>query len=61
VQYTTPGVWHLLRRRGWNCQLGARRAAERDDSAVEVSRKETWPRVKPDLGQDSGIPGGGAL
>ena len=31
VQYTIPGIWYLLRRRGWACQLGARRAIERDD------------------------------
>ena len=46
VQYTIPGTWYLLRRRGWSCQLGARRATERDDGAIEVWKKETWPRVK---------------
>ena len=46
VQYTIPGVWYLLRRRGWSCQMGARRAIERDDGAIEVWKKETWPRVK---------------
>ena len=46
VQHTIPGVWYLLRRRGWTCQLGARRAIERDDDAVEVWKKETWPRIK---------------
>ena len=46
VQYTVPGIWYLLRRCGWTCQLGARRAIERDDGAVEVRKKETWPRVK---------------
>lgn len=46
VQYTIPGTWYLLRRRGWSCQLGARRAAERDDGAVEVWKKETWPQIK---------------
>ena len=45
-QYTIPGIWYLLRRRGWTCQLGARRAIERDDGAVEVWKKETWPRIK---------------
>ncbi|MBO0805441.1 MAG: winged helix-turn-helix domain-containing protein [Nocardiopsaceae bacterium] len=45
-QYTVPGTWYLLRRRGWSCQLGARRAVERDDGAVEVWKKETWPAVK---------------
>ena len=43
VRYTIPGTWYLLRRRGWSCQLGARRAIERDDGAIEVWRKETWP------------------
>ena len=46
VAYTVPGIWYLLHRRGWSCQLGARRAIERDDGAVEVWKKETWPRLK---------------
>ena len=46
VQYTIPGIWYLLQRRGWTCQMGARRAIERDDGAVEVWKKETWPRIK---------------
>jgi transposase len=45
VQYTIPGTWYLLRRRGWSCQLGASRATERDDCAIEMW-KETRPRVK---------------
>ena len=47
MQYTTPGIWYLLQRRGWTCQLGARRAIERDDGAVEVWKKETWPVPSP--------------
>jgi transposase len=46
VQYTIPGIWYLLHRRGWTCQIGARRAIERDDGAVEVWKKETWLRIK---------------
>jgi transposase len=46
VQYSVPGIWYLLRRRGWTCQMGARRAIERDDGAIEVWKKETWPRIK---------------
>jgi transposase len=46
VRYTIPGTWYQLRRRGWSCQLGARRATERDDGAIEVWKKETWSRVK---------------
>jgi transposase len=45
-QYTVPGIWYLLRRRGWTCQIGARRAIERDDGMVEVWKKQTWPRIK---------------
>ena len=25
VQYTIPGIWYLLQRRGWTCQIGAPR------------------------------------
>jgi transposase len=46
VQYALPGTWYLLRRLGWTCQLGARRAIERDDGAIEVREKETWSQVK---------------
>jgi transposase len=46
VAYTIPGIWYLLRRCGWTCQIGARRAIERDDGAGEVWKKETWPRIK---------------
>src|SRR5437764_8876394 len=45
-QYTVPGIWYLLRRRGWTCQLGARRAIERDDGAVEVWKTTTWTQIK---------------
>ena len=38
LQYTVPGIWYLLRRRGWICQLGARRAIESHDGAVEDKR-----------------------
>ncbi len=46
VQYTVPGIWYLLRRRDWSCQMGARRAIERDDDAVEVWKAQTWPELK---------------
>jgi transposase len=45
MHYTLPGVWYLLRRLGWTCQMGARRAIERDDGAIEVWKKETWSRA----------------
>ncbi len=46
VAYTIPGIWYLLRRRGWSAQMGARRAIERDDGAIEVWKTQTWPQVK---------------
>jgi transposase len=46
AQYTIPGIWYLLRRRGWTCQIGARRAIERDDGAVEVWKTTTWTQIK---------------
>jgi transposase len=46
VSYTVEGIWRLLRRHGWSRQQPARRAIERDDQAVEVWRKETWPLVR---------------
>ncbi|MEV4940615.1 winged helix-turn-helix domain-containing protein [Streptomyces zaomyceticus] len=46
VSYTVKGTWLLLKRHGWSWQQPARRAIERDDVAVEVWKKETWPRVR---------------
>jgi transposase len=46
VRYTIPGTWYLLRRRGWTCQLGARRAIERDDAGIEVWKEQAWARAK---------------
>jgi transposase len=46
VSYTVEGTWRLLKRHGWSWQQPARRAIERDDDAVEVWKKETWPRVR---------------
>jgi transposase len=46
VRYTIPGVSYLLRRRGWTCQMGTRRAIERDDAKIEAWRKQTWARAK---------------
>ncbi|MFK0223862.1 winged helix-turn-helix domain-containing protein [Streptomyces vinaceus] len=40
------GTWVLLKRHGWSWQQPARRAIERDNAAVELRRKEAWPRVK---------------
>ncbi|MFK0224081.1 winged helix-turn-helix domain-containing protein [Streptomyces vinaceus] len=39
-------VWRMLKRHGWSWQAPARRALERDDHAVELWKRELWPRVK---------------
>jgi len=40
-------VWALLRHRlGWSVQRPVRRAAERDQDAIDRWVKETWPRIK---------------
>jgi putative transposase len=44
--YTVEGVWKLLRRHGWSCQVPVRRAVERDEEAIAVWKAEVWPQVK---------------
>ncbi|MFJ5269356.1 winged helix-turn-helix domain-containing protein [Streptomyces sp. NPDC088358] len=46
ISYTVEGTWCLLKRHGWSWQQPARRAIERDDEAVELWKKEVWPRVR---------------
>jgi transposase len=46
VGYTVQGVWRLLKRHGWSCQVPVRRALERDEATIEVWKAEVWPRVK---------------
>jgi putative transposase len=46
VGYTPEGVWKLLRRHGWSCQVPARQAVERDEDAVAVWKAEVWPDIK---------------
>jgi hypothetical protein len=53
VSYTVEGTWRLLRRYGWSWQQPARRAIERDDDAVELWKREVWPRVKHRGGERS--------
>ncbi|MFC9407286.1 winged helix-turn-helix domain-containing protein [[Kitasatospora] papulosa] len=46
VTRSVATVWRLLKRHGWSWQAPARRALERDEHAVELWKKEVWPRVK---------------
>ncbi|MFE2601756.1 winged helix-turn-helix domain-containing protein [Streptomyces mirabilis] len=46
VSYTVKGTWRLLMRSGWSWQQTTHRAIERDDDAVELWKREVWPRVR---------------
>ena len=46
VGYTVEGVWKLMRRHGWSCQVPVRQAMERDEQAVTVWKAELWPGLK---------------
>ena len=46
VDYTLAGLDVLLHRTGWSVQVPARRAAERDETAIAAWREETWPVIK---------------
>ena len=46
VRYHPAWVWALLRHRlGWSVQRPRRRAAERDQAAIDRWVKERWPRI----------------
>jgi putative transposase len=47
VSYTLTGVWKLMHRHGWSCQVPLRRAVERYEEGIEVWKEMTWPQVKP--------------
>jgi transposase len=47
IPYTVRGVAYLLHRNGWTWQSPTRRAAERDEEAIAVWKKEVWPAVEP--------------
>lgn len=42
VGYTVRGVWKLMRRHGWSCQVLLRQAVKQDEEAIEV-----WSQVRP--------------
>ncbi|WP_093864338.1 helix-turn-helix domain-containing protein [Streptomyces sp. TLI_053] len=44
---TLSGISQMLRRRGWSHQVPARRAVERDGTAVAGWVKEAWPHLEP--------------
>jgi transposase len=46
VGYTVEGVWKLMRRHGWSCQVPVRQAIERDEQAIAVWKDQVWPDIK---------------
>ena len=47
VRHHPAHVWALLRHRlGWTVQRPARRAAERDQAAIDQWVARDWPRIK---------------
>jgi transposase len=46
VGYTVEGVWKLLRRHGWSCQVPVRQAMERDEEAIAAWKAGVWPDIK---------------
>lgn len=46
VSYTPQNVGKLLRKIGWSRQKPVRRAAQRDEAAIEAWRNERWPALK---------------
>src|SRR5438067_3108801 len=46
VGYTVEGVWKLMRRHGWSCQVPVRRALERDEAAGAVWKAEVGPAIR---------------
>ena len=49
VGCTPEGVWQLMRRHGWSCQVPVRQALERDEEAVAVWKDRVWPDMKAPL------------
>jgi len=46
VRYHPGHVWYLLRRLNWSLQRPARRARERDETAIRQWVRQRWPTVK---------------
>jgi transposase len=49
IGYTPEGVWKLMRRHGWSCQVPVRQALERDEEAIAVWKDQVWPDIKAPL------------
>ena len=51
VAYHPGYVWYILRNQlRWSWQRPARKAAERDDAAIELWVRQRWPQLKKEPG-----------
>ena len=46
VKYSVAHVWRVLRALGFSAQKPDRRAIERDEGAVQIWKRKTWPALK---------------
>ena len=46
IRYHPGHVWKILVRLGWSCQRPMGRARERNEQAIRVWKKQTWPTIK---------------
>jgi transposase len=46
LRYSRPQAWRVLGQLGWSRQRPARRAKERDETAIARWVRHEWPRVK---------------
>jgi len=46
VKYGTSGCWSLLREMGFSPQKPEKRATQRNEQAIELWKRKTWPGLK---------------
>jgi transposase len=46
VKFSLTQVWRILGSLGFSAQKPERRAIERDEDAVQVWKRKTWPALK---------------
>jgi transposase len=46
ITYDQATVWRLLKKMNWSPQRPAKKAIQRDETAIETWRKKRWPQVK---------------
>lgn len=46
IRYSLANCWKLMTALGWSCQKPAKRARERDESAIGHWKRWVWPHIK---------------